>query len=131
MLKLARERGEVRVVTDEIVTPTSTLALARQLVALAGERESGVIHASTHGSCSWYDFAAAIFARAGLSVRLLPAATSDFPAKVQRPAFSVLAKRELERRSLDVMPDWTEALDEFLQEIGELQPVPLRPSGTC
>jgi dTDP-4-dehydrorhamnose reductase len=132
MLKLARERGEVRVVTDEIVTPTSTLALARQLVALSGEANSGLIHASTHGSCSWFEFAAAIFDSVGVSVRLLPAVSSDFPAKIQRPAFSVLAKRELERRSADVMPHWREALDDFLQEIGEGAPLDsVRPSGTC
>jgi dTDP-4-dehydrorhamnose reductase len=122
MLKLARERGHVRVVADEIVTPTSTRALARQLVALSGQAESGVIHATSQGECSWLEFAGAIFQLSGVAVELIPATSSDFPAKVPRPAYSVLANGELCRRGIDVMPHWREALEVYLQEIGEYRP---------
>jgi dTDP-4-dehydrorhamnose reductase len=126
MLKLARERGQVRVAADEIVTPTSTRALARQLVVLSYQAEPGVIHATTRDECSWLEFAAAIFQLSGVAVELLSATSSDFPAKVARPAYSVLANGELCRRAIDVMPHWREALEVYLQEIGEYQPPSLR-----
>ena len=61
MLKLARERGEVKVVTDEFVTPTYTLAAAEQIARLADAPESGLFHATPQGQCSWHEFAEAIF----------------------------------------------------------------------
>src|SRR5690606_6220304 len=82
MLKLARERGEVKVVTDEMVSPTCTLDLARQLLILAEGDGIGVFHATSHGQCSWYEFAAEIFALTGTEVRLTEARGADFPAKV-------------------------------------------------
>ena len=119
MLKLARERGEVKVVQDELVSPTNTLHLARQLVALSGSDETGVFHATSEGQCSWFDFAAAIFALSGTSTRLLPASSSDFPAKVRRPAYSVLDNSRLKMAGLDRMPHWHDSLITYLEEIGE------------
>src|SRR6266852_4315298 len=70
MLKLARERGEVRVVDSEFVTPTSTAELARQMVALSRSNFYGLYHATAEGSCSWYEFAKEIFALTNTKVRL-------------------------------------------------------------
>ncbi len=114
MLRLARERGTVKVVTDEKVSPTSTLDLARQLKVLAEHPLRGVIHATAEGQCSWYDFAKAIFELTGTEVELLPATKEDFPAKTPRPAYSVLENRRLKAAGLHVMKHWREALAEYL-----------------
>jgi len=116
MLKLAQERGRVRVVQDEVLTPTYTLDLARQIVKLATQRiPLGICHATNEGSCSWYDFAAAIFELAGIQVVLEPASAADFPGKVPRPKYSVLENRKLKQLGLDVMRPWREALTEYLR----------------
>lgn len=130
MLKLARERGEVKVVRDEFVSPTNTLHLARQLVALAGCGDAGVFHATSAGECSWFDFADAIFTLTGTTTKLLPASSSDFPAKVRRPAYSVLVNSRLQKGGLDRMPHWHDSLAAFLEEIGERgATVPIRSGG--
>jgi dTDP-4-dehydrorhamnose reductase len=121
MLKLARERGEVRVVTDEVVTPTYTRDLAIQMVALVESSLAGVVHATCQGECSWHDFAAAIFALAGQPVRLLPAVAADFPAKAPRPGYSVLDNARMRGAGIDQMPPWRESLRRYLAEIGELR----------
>ena len=116
MLKLAEEKGRVRVVQDEVLTPTYTWDLARQIVRLGEERVPlGICHATNEGSCSWYDFAAAIFELAGVEVVLEPAGPGDFPGKVPRPKYSVLENRKLKERGLNVMRPWREALAEYLQ----------------
>lgn len=122
MLKLARERGEVKVVQDEYVSPTNTLHLARQLVEVARSLEVGVFHATSTGECSWFDFADAIFTLTGTSTRLLPASSTDFPAKVRRPPYSVLENARLQSAGIDRMPHWRDSLSAFLQEIGEYAP---------
>jgi dTDP-4-dehydrorhamnose reductase len=122
MLKLAGERGEVKVVTDEVVTPTYTLAAAEQIVRLANADVSGVFHLTPQGGCSWYEFAQAIFTLTETQVKLLPATATDFPAKVPRPRYSVLDNKHLRSCGLDIMPDWKECLRSYLKETGELRP---------
>jgi dTDP-4-dehydrorhamnose reductase len=116
MLKLAREREELRVVDDEFVTPTPTIQIARQLVELAGSREYGLYHATAEGSCSWYQFAAAIFEMTGTRVRLERARPGEFPAKVARPGYSVLENQALKRRSLNVFTAWQDGLSRYLAQ---------------
>ena len=118
MLHLAAERGEVRVVTDERVSPTYTVPLAKQIRVIAGCAEPGLYHATCQGECSWYDFARAIFDETGTEVKLLPATQADFPSAVKRPDFSILANKRLEDQSLDVMPGWRDALREYLEASG-------------
>lgn len=120
MLKLARERGEVKVVSDERVSPTYTLDLARQLLTLAESEELGVFHATSAGECSWYEFASEIFALTSTEVRLKEANSSEFPAKVRRPAYSVLENARTRSAGLDRMPDWHESLAAYLLEIREI-----------
>lgn len=120
MLQLARERGTVKVVTDELVTPTHTLDLARQLVALADSELTGVVHATSGGECSWYEFAAAIFEISGVDVDLQPANSATFPAKVRRPSYSVLDNARLREAGIDRMPPWRDALEQYLRSIGEV-----------
>ncbi len=121
MLKLARERGEVKVTADEFVTPTYTLAAAEQIVKLAGASETGLFHVTPQGQCSWYEFAEAIFQYTQTTVKLLPATSADFPAKVPRPRYSVLDNRHLRTAGIDIMPPWKECLRSYLKETGELK----------
>lgn len=114
MLKLARERGEVRVVEDEILTPTSTAAVAAQILALAETDAYGLYHATCEGFCSWHAFAAEIFRVAQVPVRLHVASPDEFPAKVPRPKYSVLENAALKRLGINRMPDWREALAAYL-----------------
>jgi dTDP-4-dehydrorhamnose reductase len=114
MLKLSREREELRVVDDEYVTPTPTVEIARQLVVLSGTQEYGLYHASAEGSCSWYEFASTIFEIAGLRVRLERARPGEFPAKAPRPKYSVLENAALKRKSLNVFGHWRNGLENYL-----------------
>jgi dTDP-4-dehydrorhamnose reductase len=116
MLKLAKERGEVRVVDSEVVTPTSTAELAQQMVQLSRSDCYGLYHATAEGSCSWYEFAREIFAITDTPVRLKVAAPGEFPAKVARPKYSVLENRALKSRGLNVFKPWQDALHKYLAD---------------
>ena len=114
MLKLSREREEIRVVNDEFVSPTPTADIARQLVVLSQTSEYGLYHATAEGSCSWFEFAKAIFEFTGTKIRLESAWPGEFPAKVPRPKYSVLENEQLKNRSLNVFRNWKDGLTEYL-----------------
>ena len=114
MLKLSRERDKLRVVDDEFVSPTLTVEIAEQLVALSRSTEHGLFHGTAEGSCSWYEFAREIFRITGTTVRLEKADPGEFPAKVQRPKYSVLENRALKAAQLNVFTDWREGLKRYL-----------------
>lgn len=116
MLHLARERGRVRVVDSEVVSPTSALELANQIVALTGCDAYGLYHATGEGSCSWYDFARELFAVTNTKVDLQVAAPNEFPAKVRRPGYSVLENAGLKRIGLNCFGSWQYALREYLAQ---------------
>jgi dTDP-4-dehydrorhamnose reductase len=116
MLKLARERGEVRVVDSEFVTPTSTAELAQQLVGLSGSNHYGLYHATAEGSCSWYEFAREIFALTDTKVKLHAAGPNEFPAKVPRPKYSVLENRALKSHNLNAFKPWQDGLQKYLDQ---------------
>jgi dTDP-4-dehydrorhamnose reductase len=113
MLKLARERGKVRVVDSEFVSPTRTTEIASQMVALSRSDAYGLYHATAEGSCSWYEFAKEIFHVTNTSVTLEAAGPNEFPAKVARPTYSVLENRGLKSRGLNVFKPWQEGLREY------------------
>ncbi len=113
MLKIAKEKPEVRVVNDEVLTPTNTRALALQIYALVKTEAYGLYHATNNESCSWYDFAKEIFRLAGLTVNLVPASAKDFPSPVKRPSYSVLDNQNLRLLGKDIMPVWRESLADY------------------
>jgi dTDP-4-dehydrorhamnose reductase len=114
MLKLGRERGKVRVVESEEVTPTSTCELARQMVMLSRTDSFGLFHATAEGSCTWCDFAREIFAIAKLAAKVEVADPLEFPAKVPRPSYSVLENAALKARGLNCFRPWQEGLRQYL-----------------
>ncbi len=116
MLKLAKEMDEVRVVDDEIISPTYTLDLAKQLEKLADSAKYGLYHVSSEGSCSWYEFAHKIFELSTANVELNVALPEEFPSKVPRPKFSVLENNNLKEVGIDIMPNWAESLAHYLDD---------------
>jgi len=114
MLKLARERDEIRVVNDEFVSPTFTEDVAKQILHMASLQQNGIYHATSQGSCSWYEFAEAIFSLTNTRIKLTPAAPGEFPAKVPRPKYSVLENAALQSAGLDQMPHWQDGLRRYL-----------------
>jgi dTDP-4-dehydrorhamnose reductase len=119
MLKLARERGEVRVVDDEFVSPTSTRDIARQTVTLSRSDKYGLYHATAESSCSWYAFAKEIFDTTGTKVNLIKAGPNEFPIKVPRPKYSVLENAGLKKHGLNVFRTWQEGLQEYFSPVTE------------
>jgi len=117
MLRLARERGRVRVVDSEFVSPTPTVDVARQIAALTRCDAYGLYHATAEGSCSWYEFAREIFSVAEIEVKLEAAAPSEFPAKVPRPRYSVLENRGLKSLRLNQFEPWQVGLRRYVSQI--------------
>lgn len=113
MLKLAKERDEVRVVDSEVLTPTSTVELARQILRLSRTPLYGLYHASCEGFCSWHRFAQEIFAISGVKANLQVAAPDEFPMKVPRPTYSVLENAALKSCDANTFRPWEDALREY------------------
>ncbi len=114
MLKLAKERDELRVVDSEVVSPTPTLEIAKQMAVLSRSDKYGLYHATAEGSCSWYEFAREIFSLTNTKVNLQVAGPNEFPAKVARPKYSVLENRALKNQQLNVFRPWREGLREYI-----------------
>lgn len=113
MLRLASERHEVAVVHDQVGSPTYTGHLARGLLRLLEGGSFGLRHMAGAGACSWFDFAAEIFRRAGATARAVPCSTAEMPRPAKRPAYSALAS---ERTDAVALPAWEEGLAAYLSE---------------
>jgi dTDP-4-dehydrorhamnose reductase len=116
MIKLAQEKSEVRVVDDEILTPTPTYHIAKNTAALIKTDAFGLYHMTCEGACSWYEFAKVIWETMQLKTPLHPASVKDFPTVVTRPFYSVLENKNLNKIGMNQMPGWRKALVEFLSE---------------
>lgn len=116
MVKLAKEKPEVRVVNDEILTPTPTYHIAQNTAALIETDAFGLYHMTCEGEVSWYEFAKTIWETLGLETPLYPASVHDFPLVVKRPFYSVLQNKALQDLGINRMPHWKEALKEFLEK---------------
>jgi dTDP-4-dehydrorhamnose reductase len=114
MLRKARKGDSIQVVRDQIVTPTSTKDLASQLALLLTTEHEGLFHITNEGSCSWYEFANAIFEIAGLQANLTPTTSAAYNMPARRPAYSVLENRRLKELGLNRMLPWRDALAEYL-----------------
>ncbi|MGD9765271.1 MAG: dTDP-4-dehydrorhamnose reductase [Candidatus Binatia bacterium] len=115
--------GPVRVVDDQVVTPTATADLAGAVAALlrrAGDPAVpyGLYHITSAGQCSWYAFAQAIFARCGMAVDLAPISSAESSATARRPAFSVLDHGKWRAAGFAELRPWRDALDDYLRAKG-------------
>lgn len=121
MLNVGKTHDEVRVVNDQIGTPTYTLDLARLLVDMMETDKYGYYHATNEGGyISWYDFTLEIYKQAGLNTKVVPVTTKEYGlSKAARPFNSRLDKSKLVENGFAPLPIWQDALSRFLAEIGE------------
>ena len=119
MLRLGETHDSLRVVCDQIGTPTYTLDLARLLCDMIETEKYGVYHATNEGGyISWADFAAEIFHQAGMTAKVIPVTTAEYGlSKAARPFNSRLDKRKLAENGFTPLPDWRDALGRYLKEI--------------
>jgi dTDP-4-dehydrorhamnose reductase len=113
ILAKGRMGQALKVVNDQRGSPTSALALAPQLLALAATEAFGTYHATCRGEATWYEFALRILGQAGIAVPVAACATAEYPRPARRPANAVLENRMLGLSGLDLMPSWQEAWQEF------------------
>lgn len=119
MLRLGKEREQLTVVCDQIGSPTYTVDLARLLADMIVTEKCGTYHATNEGLCSWYEFACAIMAKAGLKAKVLPVTSAEYPAKAKRPFNSRMSKDKLTESGFERLPHWEDALDRYLIELEE------------
>nr|WP_138755356.1 dTDP-4-dehydrorhamnose reductase [Paenibacillus sinopodophylli] len=116
MLKMAGERDQLKVVSDQIGSPTYTYDLAAFLLELVHTDYYGIYHASNSGICSWYEFAKAIFELSGTGIQVDPCATADFPRPALRPAYSVMDHIGIRSNEFQMLRPWREALNHYLKD---------------
>ncbi len=123
MLRLASDRDELRVIDDQLGSPSWTADIAEAMWSLISTSAAGTYHFSNEGVASWYDFAQAVLELArqsGITIqanRVTPIATEDYPTPARRPAYSVLSKQKI-RAELDYpIPHWRVALHNMLKQL--------------
>ncbi|WP_332236947.1 dTDP-4-dehydrorhamnose reductase [Sporolactobacillus sp. KGMB 08714] len=114
MLKLAADHDRLNVVDDQRGCPTFTKDLAAKIIDLFQTDRYGTYHVSNSGSCSWYEFARAIFEIKGISIQVDPCTTAEFPRPAKRPENSVFEHMALRLNGFEDVREWKQALKEFL-----------------
>ena len=122
MRRLAHEQKPIRVVDDQVLSPTYTSDLAEAVVRLlAADPPGGLYHLTNGGACSWFEFARRIFDLCGLRPDLVPTSSAAFGARARRPSNSVLASTRLQALGLAPLRPWPEALAAYLAATGRLR----------
>lgn len=114
MIRLAKKKKEIRVVNDQVLTPTSTVDVSKKLFELIQTGKYGVYHMTNTGSCSWYEFTCEIFRLMKLNIKIVPITTEQFEAKARRPRYSVLDNFNLRKIGLTDLKNWKEALRDYI-----------------
>lgn len=114
MLRLGKEKNSLRVVSDQIGSPTFTVDLSRLICDMIETEKYGLYHATNEGFCSWYEFAVRIFEKSGISIEVSPVTSEEYGSVAKRPKNSRLSKESLDRAGFSRLPSWQDALDRFL-----------------
>jgi len=120
MMRLGQERSQLKVVVDQLGTPTWASDLSQAIAVLVSQRPRGIYHFTNSGAASWYDFAVAIFTEAralGLPLqieRVIPITTDAYPTPARRPAYSVLSNEKISALLGEYPPHWRTALGKML-----------------
>ena len=118
MLGLTATRPELKVVFDQVGTPTYAFDLAEAIVAILEKPQTGIYHYSNEGVCSWYDFTKMIAEYSGhLDCDIQPCHSDEFPSPVKRPSFSVLDKTKIKQTFGISIPYWTESLKKCIKNL--------------
>lgn len=120
MLKLGRERSELRVVNDQVFSPTCAPEAAGKIARLIPTDSYGIFHITNQGQCSWYEFSVEILRLAGIRTPVIPIPSSQYPQKARRPKFSVLDNYHLRLLGMADARTWQEALKAYMKEKGHL-----------
>ncbi len=120
MLKLGREREELRIIWDQVGTPCYAIDLAGCILTITEKQSTayGIYHYSNEGVTSWYDFATAIFELSELPTRTVPIRTAEYPTKATRPAYSVMDKTKVKQALGLAIPHWRTSLQTCLGRLG-------------
>ncbi|RYL92531.1 dTDP-4-dehydrorhamnose reductase [Sporolactobacillus sp. THM7-4] len=116
MLKLAGSHDRLKVVNDQRGCPTYTKDLANKIIELFQTEKYGIYHLSNSGSCTWYEFARAIFEIKGLDIQVEPCTTAEFPRPAKRPKNSVFEHMALRLNGFEDIQDWKTALKQYLTQ---------------
>jgi dTDP-4-dehydrorhamnose reductase len=121
MLKLGADRDELKVIADQVGTPTYAIDLAKAILQIieSGNKAYGIYHFSNEGAISWYDFAQAIFELSNTQVKVFPIPTSEYPTKATRPAFSVMNKAKIKTAFQMEIPYWRKSLETCINELSK------------
>ena len=122
MLRLGKENGAVKVVDDQIGSPTYTFDLAKLLVDMIETEQYGAYHATNEGICSWYEFAKEIFQEANMKeVTVTPVSSEEFPVKAKRPKNSRMSKGKLVQNGFSLLPSWQDAVKRYIEELKKVE----------
>ena len=119
MFRLAAERDELNVVADQMGSPTYARDLVRvilQIIPQLKNEKVELLHYSNDGACTWYDFAHFIFEKSGLSIKLNPIATEQYPTPAKRPFYSVLSKEKIKAKYGVEVKHWERSLSDYLDK---------------
>ncbi len=116
ILAKAKESGTIKVVNDQVGSPTYVQDLCRAIVRLASSDKYGTYHLSNSGACSWFDLAKKAVEFSGTKAEVLPISSSDYPTPTKRPAYSVLRNFCWERTFGEILRPWEEGLKDYLKE---------------
>lgn len=120
MIRVGTENGELRVVDDQTMSPTSTADVARVIIRiLVADCAPGLYHVVNDGAASWFDFAREIVARARVDATVSPCTSEEFPTRAARPRYSVLDNTKTSR-AFGPLPAWQAALDDYLRAKGHI-----------
>ena len=129
MLRRAEAGRPLRVVTDQVLTPSYALELAKKVWRVLPKAAPGIYHLTTAGETSWYDFTREIFRLSGLQPDLAPVTAAEFGARARRPAYSVLAHDGLAALGEDDLRPWKDALADYLRERATVRSPGVAPTG--
>ncbi len=115
MLSLSETRDEIKVVGDQRGTPTSTEELSGMIKYLIETENYGLFHGTCEGHCTWYEFTKEIFRQKGISTKVVPCTTEEYPSPTLRPKYSVLENYMLKMTSNFMFKEWQEALEIYLK----------------
>ena len=119
IIRLAKEKGELKVVNDQTGTPTYTLDVVKQTWKLIQGDSVGLYHSANLGRTTWFKFARRIVEKLNLNAKVVPIETDEFPALAKRPNFSVLENYLLQLEDKNIMRNWEEAFDDFIKTYGK------------
>ncbi|MDF2940354.1 MAG: hypothetical protein K0R66_996 [Gammaproteobacteria bacterium] len=115
ILRLAKDKGSLRVIANQIMSPTSSAELAKMIIKIIeSEASPGIYHAVNSGQASWYEFACAIIEKSGISCEITPISAGEYPLPAKRPDYSVLDNCKLSK-IIGPIANWQQALEQYLK----------------